>query len=61
MQPCVSARLSPICSDSADLTLGEGGGVKLCVTGEVLGKNDEAHSLRGGQTLAEMEAVMLAA
>lgn len=27
MQPCVSARLSPICSDSADLTLGEGGGV----------------------------------
>lgn len=33
----VSACLSPICSYSTDLTLGEGG-VKLCVTGEVSGK-----------------------
>lgn len=49
----VSLCLSPICSSSTDLTLVRG---SHCVTGEVSG-NDEAPSLGGSQTLAEMEVV----
>lgn len=56
---CVSARLSPVCSNSTDLTLGERG--SNCVSRGRCRKNDKARCLGGGQTLVKMEAVVLAA